>query len=158
MTPVTFMCEQGPQNPIYGLNQENIVPCLTCRNWKTKALWRSNADGNARVYIFIEQGVKDVSGRGDTDPSMRSTPEGGVMLGPSGTWRRVYCVSVYGDGTNKLPAKYCPTFARLQQALDFANGEGNSPFSSASEQADINLLPASSGKMIITPLRKRRRP
>jgi len=128
-----FIGERGPQNPAYGVSRESIVSRLTRRNWKTKALWKQG--GNGGVYIFIERGVtEDVSGKEQT----------------------LYCVSVYGNATHKFPQKYCPRFPRLQEALDYANGKGESPFADATGQADLEWLPESGGTVAVTfPRRKR---
>ena len=126
-----FVGETGLQNPIYGVSRENIAPRLTRRNWKTKALWKRG--GNGGVYFFIERGVAE-------DASGKEQP--------------LYCVSVYGNAVHKFPKKYCPRFPRLQQALDFANGKGDSPFANAIEQADLELLPASGGTLGVGFLRR----
>jgi len=113
-----FVGERGPQHPFYGLSRENIAPRLTRRNWKIKALWKRSKDGE--VYIFIERGVE---------------------ASDSGREQTLYCVSVYGDAVDRFPQKDCPRFARLQEALGYANGEGDSPLPNATEQADPDLLP-----------------
>ena len=128
-----FVGEMGPQNPAYGVSRESIVSRLTRRNWKTQALWRRARNGG--VYIFIERGLAE-------DASGKEQP--------------LYCVSVYGNAVNRFPKKYCPRFSRLQEALDYANGKGDSPFANATEQADLELLPESGGTMAVTFPRRER--
>ncbi len=119
MARVTFIGERGSQHPIYGVCRENIAPQLTRGNWKTNALWRWN--GEMTLYIFIECGLEEDE---------------------SGKERTLYCVAAYDDATRKLEqAEYRPRFARLQDALDYANGNGDSPFATADQPADPHLLP-----------------
>ena len=104
-----FVGETGLQNPIYGVSRENIVPRLTRRNWKTKALWKRG--GNGGVYFFIERGVAE-------DASGKEQP--------------LYCVSVYGNAVhlyqsnhlNKSQLSHNPALLphklpRLHHPIDF---------------------------------------
>ena len=86
-----------PQDPKFGISHENIVSRLTRRNWKTKAVTRLHPDGP--VYIFINRGEREVSGR------------------------KTFVYTVEGSIVDKQQGCYRRDFPNLHKALSYANGE-----------------------------------
>ena len=90
----------GPQHPIYGIHYTNIADRLSKRNWKTKAIVRSDSAG--WLYLWIAKGTrKDKAGHKVSSYFVRVHP-------PEPRERRQY---------------YQAEFKTLTDALTYINGE-----------------------------------
>ena len=83
------------QDPIYGVDHDNIEPELTVENWEDKAIVRSG------LYIWVTEGKL-------------SNDDGGE--------ERCYSVQIYSDQQGRDREK---DFTCLHEALAYANGLGD---------------------------------
>jgi hypothetical protein len=98
---MVISCEvAGPQNPIYGIHYTNITDRLTQRNWKTKAVVRSNFAG--WLYLWIAK-------RTHTDKAGRKVS--------------AYFVKVHAIEPRERIQYYQAQFKSLTDALRYINGE-----------------------------------
>ena len=98
-----------PQDPMFGIDHENIVSRLTRRNWRTKAMTRLHPDGP--VYIFINRGERKVSRR------------------------KTFVYTVKGSIVDKQQGCYRRDFPKLVEALSYANGEDGEDLSQETQPA-----------------------
>jgi len=90
----------GPQNPIYGIDHENITEHLNRLNWQTKAVVR--CDGRDWLYLWIERGrYQDESGRK----------------------QHAYYISFKSSGPRHRTSHFEANFRYLKDALRYINGE-----------------------------------
>ena len=99
-----------PQDPMFGINHENIVSRLTRRNWRAKAVTRLHPDGP--VYIFINRGERKLSGK------------------------KTFVYTVKGSIADKQRGCcYRRDFPALLEALAYANGEDGGDLSQETQPA-----------------------
>jgi len=94
-----FFRVAGPQDPIYGIHHTNITDRLTRRNWKHKAIVRTDATGC--LYLWIDRGSR-YEGR-----------------------RKIYAYLVHAHPSlpRERVKRYEANFPYLKDALRYVNGE-----------------------------------
>ena len=95
-----FLGEAGPQNPIYGIHRANIADRLTRRNWKTKAVVRSDIAG--WLYLWIARGT---------------------YQNKAGHQVSAYFIKAYPRDPSERARYYEAEFQYLNEALHYINGE-----------------------------------
>ena len=95
-----FFGEAGPQNPIYGIHRTNIIDRLTRRNWKTKAVVRSDITG--WLYLWVARGT---------------------YQNKAGRQVSAYFVKAYPRDPSERARYYETEFQYLTDALHYINGE-----------------------------------
>jgi hypothetical protein len=104
----------APQDPFYGLSEENIVPRITRSNWNRKAILRQDRRGV--LYVFVEK-IATMEGK------KRQT--------------RFY-VSVHRLTGRERKDGYGGVFETLEEAIQHANGEDGSAFAEKTRPADLD--------------------
>ena len=108
-----------PHDPMFGICSGNIVPHLTQKNWRKKATGRTR-DGRF-LYVMLQQGEQTLDGRKQKRYFVR------VHLGT--------------PADRELNAD----FDKLIDALAYANGEGNTAMTLATEPATLEEKPDNRG-------------
>ena len=108
-----------PHDPMFGIRSGNIVPRLTQKNWRKKATGRIR-DGRF-LYVMVQQGEQKIDGRK----------------------QKRYFVQVHlGE---PIDQQLNADFDKLADALAYANGEGNTAMTLATEPAAPEEYPDNRG-------------
>ena len=108
-----------PHDPMFGIRSGNIVPRLTQKNWRKKATGRIR-DGRF-LYVMVNQGEQKIDGRK----------------------KKRYFVRVHlGE---PIDQQLNADFDKLVDALAYANGEGNTAMTLATEPAAPEEYPDNRG-------------
>jgi len=108
-----------PHDPMFGICSGNIVPRLTQKNWRKKATGRIR-DGRF-LYVMVQQGEQKIDGRKQKRYFVR------VHLG------------------EPIDRQLNADFDKLVDALAYANGEGNTAMTLATEPAVPEEYPDNRG-------------
>ena len=103
------------QDPIYGIDHDNIAPELTLENWKHKAIVRNG------LYVWVTE---------------RQYRPG------DGSEERCYSVQIYSDQQGR---DYEKDFACLDEALAYANLLGDAEGEWPNERGSTAYIPMSPG-------------
>ena len=104
----------APQDPFYGISEENIVPRITLSNWDRKAVLRQDKRGV--LYLFVEK-----------------------IATAAGKKRQVrFHVSVHRLTGRERKDGYGGHFETLEEAIRHANGEDGSAFARKTRPADLD--------------------
>ena len=106
-------------DPMFGIRSSNIVPYLTQKNWRKKATGRIR-DGRF-LYVMVQQGVQEIDGLKQKRFFIR------VHLG------------------EPIDRQLNADFDKLIDALAYANGEGSTAMSFATEPSSPKERPDNSG-------------
>jgi len=106
-----------PQDPIYGVNCNNIADRLNPNNWRDKAIFRIKE--NRSLYVYVIKG---------------SISENGIR-------HKRYLVRIH-FGSQKDEA-FKRDFQTLKEALAYANGEDSSEFAHQTRLAKAGEFPRS---------------
>ena len=106
-------------DPMFGICSDNIVPRLTQKNWRKKAIGRIR-DGRF-LYVMVKQGEQKIDGRE----------------------QKRYFVSVHLGEPNDRQLN--ADFDKLIDALAYANGEGETAMTLATEPAAPEEYPDNRG-------------
>ena len=108
-----------PHDPMFGIRSGNIVPRLTQKNWRKKATGRIR-DGRF-LYVMVQQGEQKIDDRK----------------------QKRYFVQVHlGE---PIDQQLNADFDKLADALAYANGEGNTAMTLATEPAVPEEYPDNRG-------------
>ena len=108
-----------PHDPMFGIRSGNIVPRLTQKNWRKKATGRIR-DGRF-LYVMVQQGEQKIDDRK----------------------QKRYFVQVHlGE---PIDQQLNADFDKLVDALAYANGEGNTAMTLATEPAVPEEYPDNRG-------------
>jgi hypothetical protein len=119
MATITNFGVAPPHDPMLGISSGNIVPRLTQRNWCTKEASRT-IDGQC-LYIMTQFG--EVTGNGHTE--------------------RRYIVTAHLESSSSRGFR--SDFVELAYALAYANGEGKTAMTLATEPVTPEEYPDSRG-------------
>jgi hypothetical protein len=108
-----------PHDPMFGIRSVNIVPRLTQKNWRRKATGRTR-DGRF-LYVMVNRGEQGIDGLKQKRYFVR------VHLG------------------EPIDQQLNADFDKLADALAYANGEGNTAMTLATEPAASEEYPDNRG-------------